>query len=199
MNHLSRSALAAILLVASLNVAAQGESDSSANAQAKQDHETLQEACRALKNPQQQAGCLDALVRLEEMVALLPPRSPAELAAAKKTYLKKKYAAALGAFAALKTATARQVSFEKYGPLIDVASDEVAMLRSRAASETERQVIQSLDKALAEYRQAEKNWEAAEKFGMPASAFVVPKWRQAREAVKEAESLLLGVLPRASR
>lgn len=199
MNHLSRQALAAILLVASLSVAAQGEGDSTANPQAKQDRETLQEACRALKNPQQQAGCLDALVRLEEMIALVPPSSPAELAAAKKTYLKKKYAAALRAFATLKTATARQVSFEKYGPLIDVASDEVALLRPRAASDTERQVIQLFDQAIAEYRQAEKNWEAAGKFGLPASAFVVPKWRQARDAIKQAESLLFDLSPRASR
>lgn len=199
MNHLCKQALAAILLVTSLSVVAQGEGDGTANPQAKQDHETLQEACRALKNPQQQASCLDALVRMEEMIALVPPRSPAELAAAKKTYLKKKYAAGLRAFAALKTATARQVSLEKYGPLIDVASDEVALLRPRAASDAERQVIQLLDQAVAEYRQAEKNWEAADKFGLPASAFVVPKWRLARDAVKQAENMLSGVSPRASR
>ena len=199
MNHLSRQTLAAILLVASLCVAARGEGDSTANPQAKQDHETLQEACRALKNPQQQGSCLDALVRMEEMIALVPPRSPAELAAAKKIFLKKKYAAALSAFAAIKTATSRQVSLEKYGSLIDVAVAEVALLRSRAASEKERQVIQLFDQALDEYRQAAKNWEASDKFGLPASAFVVPKWRHAREAVKEAENLLLGISPRASR
>jgi hypothetical protein len=96
----------------------------------------------------------------------------------------------LRAFAALKTATARQVSFEQYGPMIDAAANEVALLRPRAASDPERQAIQSFDQAIEEYRQAARNWEAAGKFGLPASSFVVPKWRAAREAVKQAEALL---------
>ena len=200
MSHIFRPTWVAILLAASLATGAQAQGDSAANPQPSQDHEILQEACSAIKNPQKQADCLDALVRMEELVAQVPPRSPAEMVAARKTYLKKKYAAALGAFAALKTATAKQVSFEKYGPLIDTAADAVALLRSRAASEAERQAIQLFDQAINEYRQAAKNWEAADKFGLPASAFVVPKWRSARDAVKQAESLLLDTsAPRPSR
>ncbi|MFA7282506.1 MAG: hypothetical protein WC100_20655 [Sterolibacterium sp.] len=160
-----------------------------AYSQARQDHEILTEACGGLKN-QKQADCLDALVRLEELVAQVPPRSPAEIAAARKAFVKKKYAATLRAFAALKTATARQVSFEQYGPMIDAVANEVALLRPRAASDPERQAIQAFDQAIEEYRQAARNWEAAGKFGLPASSFVVPKWRAARDAVKQAEALL---------
>ena len=104
--------------------------------------------------------------------------------------MKKKYAAALRAFVALKTATARQVSFEQYGSMIDAAANEVALLRPRAASNPERQAIRAFDQAVEEYRQAARNWEAAGKFGLPASSFVVPKWRAARDAVKQAEVLL---------
>lgn len=200
MTHIFRPTSLAILLAVSLASYAQGQGDSAANPQPSQDHEILQEACSGLKNPQKQADCLDALVRMEELVAQVPPRSPAETVAARRTYLKKKYAVALGAFAALKTATAKHVSFEKYGPLIDTAANEVALLRSRAASDAERQAIQLFDQAINEYRQAAKNWEAAEKFGLPASAFVVPKWRSARDAVKQAENLLLDTAaPRPSR
>ena len=199
MTSLSGAAWAAILLLAAQAVAAQGGSGNAANTQASTDHEILQEACGTIKNPQKQSSCLDALVRMEDLIAQVPPRSPAEAAAARNLYMKNKYAAVISAFAALRAATAKQVSFENYGPLIDAAANEVALLRPRAVSEAERQAIQSFDLAIEEYRQAEKNWEAAGKFGLPASSFVVPKWKQARDAVRQGESLLFASSPRVSR
>jgi len=186
-SRVTRTIAASLFAIAAM---ADAQEEPAASPQAQQDRQILLEACSALK-AQKQADCLDALVRMEELIAQVPPRSPAEIAAAKKTFVKKKYAAVLRAFAALKTATARQVSFEQYGPLIDSAANEVALLRPRAASDPERQAIQAFDQAIEEYRQAARNWEAAGKFGLPASSFVVPKWRIARDAVKQAEALLL--------
>ncbi|MBI5921176.1 MAG: hypothetical protein HY847_05955 [Betaproteobacteria bacterium] len=181
-----RPVAASLFALASLAAA---QDQNPAYPQAQQDHLILLEACGAMKN-QKQSDCLDALVRMEELIAQVPPRSPAEIATAKKSFMKKKYAAALRTFAALKTATARQVSLEQYGPMVDAAANEVALLRPRAASDPERQAIRLFDQAIEEYRQAAKNWDAAGKFGLPASSFVVPKWRAARDAVKQAETLL---------
>ena len=188
--------LAAILLV-SLGVAAQSEN--SAGPLASQDHEILLEGCSAIKSAAKQATCLDALARMEDIIAQVPPKTPEELVAARKRYLKKKYAPVMGAFAAIKTATATQTKYEQYAQLVEAAASEVAAIRPRAASEAEHQAIQSLDLAVEEYRQAGKNWEAAGKFGLPASSFVVPKWRLARDAVKQAESLLTEAASRLAR
>ena len=186
--------MAAAMLAASLVAAAQV--DNAANLQPRQDHEILSEACGMIKNAQKLAACLDALARMEDVIAQVPEKTPAEQAAARKRYLKKKYAAVTRAFEAIKSATANRVSFEKYVALIDSAANELAPARPRTAFESERQALQSFDLAIEEYRQAAKNWEAAEKFGLPASSFVVPKWRLARDAVKQAESLLFEPAPR---
>ena len=164
-----------------------------------QDRELLLEGCAALKVVPQQSACLEALARMEDVIAQVPPKTPEELAAAKKRYLKKKYAAVTTAFGTLKAATAKPTKLDDYLALVDAAFNEVTAIRPRAASDAERQAIQSFDLAIEEYRQAAKNWEAADKFGLPASSFVVPKWRLARDAVKQAESQLAEAAARSAR
>ena len=93
------------------------------------------------------------------VVVEAPRRTTEEIDAEKQAAMKAKYESVHRAFTALRAATETGLSYVQYGPLIQAAATEVAMVKAEVRTDKERIAVDRFDRALDAYRDAATWWE----------------------------------------
>jgi len=136
-----------------------------------QDRQVLLEACGALKNAERRAKCFESVARMDPPAAAspaplvapvvvdVPRKSKEEVDAERQAATKAKYEAVHRAFTALRAATETSLSYIQYGPLIQAAATEVALVKPEARTDKERLAVERFERALNAYSDAATWWD----------------------------------------
>lgn len=88
-----------------------------------------------------------------------PTKSPEQLEADRIAEIVAKHDLVLRAFTALRASRDAGLSYVQYGPMIQAAATEVALVRERAKTEQEREAVAKYEAAIDAYRDAATWWE----------------------------------------